>query len=1266
MPVKSSPLKTKSLRRSENAPAYKLYRAALEWDLAEPIIIESRDDLRSAPQWRDRLNPYHHQVTNLMSFCRRLPVTLLADDVGLGKTISAGLVISELVSRGRISKILIVCPKLLMPQWREELDTKFGIPAVIAIGRDLHRLKLQEEATAIITTYQSARLYFKAISSAGFEMLILDEAHKLRNLYGTDTPPQVATRFRQALADRVFKYVLMLTATPIQNRLWDLYSLVDLLTVARGHENPFGSEGMFARKFIADEREKARQLRPDKRDEFRSIVNDYMSRVRRADAKLYFPSRVVQLHKVAPTEEELELIKIISAAIQGMNRLAQISILQALTSSPEALASQLETMARNRTAPIELAETVRSIVERIEITAKLDGLQTLVANLKTEKPRDWRMVVFTGRRETQVTIEAFLSKMGVKCGLINGDSGQRNQRTISDFKKDPPDIHAIISTEAGSEGVNLQAANIVINYDLPWNPMIVEQRIGRVQRLASQHSSVCVFNVILQGTFEEYIVGRLMEKLQMASHAIGDLESLLEAAGLDEAEGSRSFADMVRELVVASLVGKDVEKATRLAEESIKNAKVELEREEQNINSMLSGMDGAIDLGPKCPKLPPPIRSLEMEDFVIKALQSLGAKINPVNSGSFTIFLDGRNESIRFANSEDNANGTLCKPGSPFFERLVSRIAGVGQHFIEDLDRDASLQNKKISEEWVTTFGGSYLDSTPDQAWHCFNGNALLRIRATVAHDSYERLIDLPCSSEGQYSPTLEPLAPISKVLEDPNALRIPLDILQQKAMEDALISEFCQFYEERLANEIKSTGDDERKRKKLEDDLTPRVQIELAGLEGKIYRKISARISYKVDEVNYESRLTSIPLNANIVAEPEFAVCSITKIKVPVDCLGRCVISGAMALKHKLKRSEVSNRLALSEHMVVCAMSGKQVISDEIEKSVITGRSIAATLLKTSAISHKRAEPEYFGQCQFSSSDVLKEELATSQISGKNYRMDEELRSALSGKVGHKSEFIYCALTNQALLPNEAERCELTGKMVMPGSLGRCDVTGKRVLPSELEKSSVSGKSAIKKLMVSSSLSSSRLLETEAIKSAAGKYCSPQEAKLCHWGGNQYHPDDLQTCDLTGLTFYSEHLGRNNQNRLNALARLLDGSLRSADKAELWSDIEKISAVKFDTKDCKIDSAALSLDNQRLAVSLVVKKWFGLSTRQAGFVYSISDKEVMGRVLMGQRINGRWMTDDEVKSLTANKNIPPKKCSNCHEANNPSFAACWKCHKPF
>ena len=127
----SSNFRTKILKKSDSLEEYAIYKAALEWDVVEPIVIDSKADVQSEKKWRDLVEPYHHQITNLITFCRRLPVTLLSDDVGLGKTISAGLIASELISRNRISKILIICPKILRDQWKEELETKFNIPAVV-------------------------------------------------------------------------------------------------------------------------------------------------------------------------------------------------------------------------------------------------------------------------------------------------------------------------------------------------------------------------------------------------------------------------------------------------------------------------------------------------------------------------------------------------------------------------------------------------------------------------------------------------------------------------------------------------------------------------------------------------------------------------------------------------------------------------------------------------------------------------------------------------------------------------------------------------------------------------------------------------------------------------------------------------------------------------------------------------------------------------------------------------------------------------------
>jgi superfamily II DNA or RNA helicase len=1079
MAASSSEFQTKILRRSVVPDEYKLYRAALEWDLADPIVIETRKDLKSEKRWQNQLQPYHHQVTNLITFCRRLPVTLLADDVGLGKTISAGLVVSELIARARVSKILIVCPKLLGPQWQDELKTKFDITAEIATGRKLIAAE-PEDIGAVITTYASARLHLDKIPDDRFQMLVLDEAHKLRNLYGVDPPPQVALRFKEALEKRRFRYVLMLTATPIQNRLWDLYSLVDLLTVARGHQNPFGSEGMFARKFIADHRETARQLKPEAREEFRSIVYGYMSRVRRGDAKLYFPDRVVQLHRVEPTPAELELIHVIAKPIQKLNRLAQISILQALTSSPHALMAQLTTMARNGTVPQDLAAAVCSIVGGMKMSAKLKGLGTLIDQLTRKNSERWRMVVFTGRLETQTTIQAFLEQRGLKVGIINGSSGQRNQDTIRRFWKNPPECHVIVSTEAGSEGVNLQVANVLVNYDLPWNPMIVEQRIGRIQRLASEHASVSILNVILKDTFEEYIVGRLMEKLQMASHAIGDIEALLEASGIDDDEDNGgSFDDKILQLVLAALAGKDVDKATRQAEQSIIEAKVKLEAEEANINAMLGSMEGAEYVGPRAPKLPPVMRSMDAREFTLAALKTLGAQVTPREAGIYFVEQDGGREWVRF---DETAGGepraTLYAPGSAAFSRLVSRMIATGVHQVQDADEDPSRQADEITRGWVESFGATPVATKVEGVRRCFEGKALVRVRATVAHDSYERLVDVTCRrGEHKAHAVRSGLYKLTDVVENAHYIGVDTERLVDAAGRDPGITEFCRFYMERRAQEMAAAGGDARKRKKLEDDFTPRLELTVVALEGTVHREVTTEAQYRFDDApSYASRLTVVPRTGTWMDAPELGRCGSTGKTAPEECLGHCAMTGVDVLRHLLVASEISGRQALPEHTLLCSLSGKRILMDEAELSAVSAKPVAITLLKSCPVTRKRAEPEHFGRCDFTGAEVLNTELGDSEVSGKRYRLDQQLRSSVSGKAGHKEEFLFCHETRQPMMPHEAETCEVTRKFVRPGLLQKCGVTGKAVLPSELERCAVSEKRVLKKLLVTSSVSGARL----------------------------------------------------------------------------------------------------------------------------------------------------------------------------------------------
>jgi superfamily II DNA or RNA helicase len=1219
-----APLQYKVLRAAPEPEDYELYRSALEWDLIDPIVIESRSDVKSASRWRDRVEPFNHQVNNLITFCRRLPVTLLADDVGLGKTISAGLIMSELIARSRLSKTLIVAPKILGAQWREELESKFDIPTQVVTGRDLLTAD-PEDVGAVITTYHSAREYLDRLPPDRFQMLVLDEAHKLRNLYGTEKAPQVAVRFRKALEQRRFPFVLMLTATPIQNRLWDLYSLVDLLTVARGHKNPFGSDGQFARKFIDGDRDQARRLKPESIQEFRSIVYGYMSRVRRGDVKLHFPDRNVQLHRVDPTEKELDLIKVVGKGIESLNKLAQISILQALTSSPQALKAQLDNMERNRTIAPEFAASVRAIVQTMQTSAKLEGLGGLINNLMKQNPERWRLVVFTSRRETQTTIQIFLESLGLSVGIINGTSGSRNQDTIASFRANPPRYRIIVSTEAGSEGVNLQVANVLVNYDLPWNPMIVEQRIGRIQRLASEHASVGIFNITLRGTFEEYIVGRLMQKLQMATSAIGDIEALLEGSGVggDDEEG---FEEKIRQLVIAALKGSDTEAATRMFEQSIAEAKQSLEREESRINELLGATEGQGYVGPRAPTLPLPQRSMSAQEFTLRAYESLGAKITARPGHQYLVEEESGSEIIRFDDLADmDVRSTSYASGSAAFSKLVQRIANSGLHAVKDLDNEPDRVADKIAREWVRDFGGEVEKVEIEEARRRFEGTALVRARVTVAHDSYERLVEVDCNPPRDGIFARNALSSLPRNLEHPAALGFDPAQIVEGAAQDPAFSEFSRFYLERRAQEMQAAGTDERKRTKMEDDFTPRHSFELAGLKGELSREVRARIWYRLEGgANLESEITVLPSVHRITSLPPFGVCAITKKSVPTVGLSRCSISGEHALTHLLVRSEHTGRLAKPEHAAICEQSGKNLLSDEVELSGITNRLFAKHLLKTSGVSGIRAEAQEFEKCSFTGIEALRNELRVSELSNRRFRADECATSSVSSKIGHRSEFVPCFETQQLIATNEAETCAVTGQKVRPGVLQECEETGSHALPSEIASSAVSGKRTLRKLLVRSSVSQAPLLEREAVRSSSGSYCTPIEATNCLWSGEISHPEDIRKCELTGLEIHFKYVTAK-ETFLVPLKRLLDGTARDDDAKESWEQIEQREAQAIGKGRCRVEAALRSPNGKYLAVSSEVKTFLGFRKRHMGFLFANEKQSIVGMIAEGTREGWGW-----------------------------------------
>ncbi|MDB4736515.1 DEAD/DEAH box helicase, partial [Planctomycetota bacterium] len=616
-----APPRIRPLQAARSEFEHQLHMAACEWDLDPAILIQSAADIQAREHWSDLLEPFEHQVKNLITFCRRAPVALIADDVGLGKTISAGLILSELMARGKVRRALIIVPKVsLLPQWQGELSERFRIKARHARGNELRYL-LTADTDIVLTTYDSARNTMDEIAEAGFDMLILDEAHKLRNLHGTSKAPRTAVRFEEALRDRTFRYVLMLTATPIQNRLWDLYSLISLLTTAKGHINPLGSPDQFAGRYIADHRSTARKLHPGRKDEFRQILSQYMLRTRRDDANLVFPDRHLKTIAAVGDQHEQDLLRAVGTLIQGMNGLAQSSIAVSLMSSPHALVAQLRNMKARGTISASDLKRVETIANRIPRSAKEQVLVDFIRSLQKGRLNDWRLVIFTGRIETQAAIGLMLeAEFGQGCiGYIRGSKHAANQAAIAGYTASPPTVHVIISTEAGSEGLNLQAGNVLVNFDLPWNPMVLEQRIGRVQRMGSTFGSVAIVNLVLKGSVEEHVVDRLSSKLAVISSTLGDIEGILEALPGDAGE-EEAFERKIRDLVIASLTGMDVEKSVRKIQQSIESAKQIYEEEKSTVQQTLGRLDAMHDEGPRMPGLSLTEPRMTEQDFALGAL----------------------------------------------------------------------------------------------------------------------------------------------------------------------------------------------------------------------------------------------------------------------------------------------------------------------------------------------------------------------------------------------------------------------------------------------------------------------------------------------------------------------------------------------------------------------------------------------------------------------------------------------------------------------
>ncbi|MGH3436378.1 MAG: DEAD/DEAH box helicase [Sciscionella sp.] len=450
-----------------------------------------------------RFEPFDYQLAAAQTVLRRMRGrAILADEVGLGKTIEAGLVLSELRMRGLADRCLVLTPAGLVEQWQEELGRKFSLPTTVVTGGRLaepaadHPVRLASIAAARREPSRSV------LTAEPWDLVIVDEAHRVRG------PRSASGRLARELRAR---YLLLLTATPVENTLRDLYELVSL--VAPGL---LGTSTQFRSRHGANREEPA-----DARNigELRARTREVMVRHRRSEVSLMLPQRLAETVLVTPSDEEAELYAELTASIRAEGRSAHSSRLLTLRSlarlagsSPAAVAPTLA-----KVGWTDLAERARGIHGS-------EKSRALIERLRPYAEREEKVVVFTAFRQTLDALAAELETVGIPAALYHGSlSRQDKEKAIAAFRDEVP---VLLSTESAGEGRNLQFCHVMVNVDLPWNPMRIEQRLGRLHRVGQRHD-VVLTNLVARGTIEQRILHVLESKINLFELVVGELDMIL-------------------------------------------------------------------------------------------------------------------------------------------------------------------------------------------------------------------------------------------------------------------------------------------------------------------------------------------------------------------------------------------------------------------------------------------------------------------------------------------------------------------------------------------------------------------------------------------------------------------------------------------------------------------------------------------------------------------------------------------------------------------
>lgn len=533
-----------------------------------------------------KIKPLPHQLLALNFVIDQFrPRCLLADEVGLGKTIEAALVMEELKLRNIVKRVLIIAPAGLTQQWKDELQLKFSEDFSIFDGNSFKSFKqlygletnVWSKFDNVITSIdflkprkshsdlserekkrrdEHNQFVFDDCVNAGWDMVIIDEAHKLAKSDGTEETARY--KLGKALSDSV-PIFLILTATPHQGKpdvFKNLLRLVDPYTFNRIEDlKPknvkkitvknrkrasidFNGEKLFKERITTLRKIKWEKSVDDPEKELYQEVVKYVSeyydyarqennnilifllmlyqRIVSSSSKAVLKSLERRLATIKSLTKQAKMIMEYSLDdffdVPGEQQLYDLEKIVPILNNPHLVKKEVSIITRC----IELAKN--AVIGRND--AKMRELIQIIDELKrTENDKNLKLLIFTEFIETQKYIIESLERIGYKTAHINGKLSL--QEKIEQKTKFKESAQIMVSTDAGGEGINLQFCHVVVNYDLPWNPMKIEQRIGRVDRIG-QDKDVIVVNFVLSDTIEEYVRDTIEGKLEIVKKQFGE------------------------------------------------------------------------------------------------------------------------------------------------------------------------------------------------------------------------------------------------------------------------------------------------------------------------------------------------------------------------------------------------------------------------------------------------------------------------------------------------------------------------------------------------------------------------------------------------------------------------------------------------------------------------------------------------------------------------------------------------------------------------